>query len=125
MFTAGIGENSASERLRIVQGLEKLGFAIDSNLNDKCLVSRDNPVCNISAPYSSAKILVIATDEELMIARQCTKALEFEKSIKLSSYSKNKRPIRVAVSARHVHLSKNDVALLFGEGTHLTKKNKL
>lgn len=125
IFTAGIGENSAGERMRCVQGLEKIGFGIDYSLNKNCAVSHDNPVCDISSSYSRASILVISTDEELMIARQCAQALDYQKSIKHHIYAKNKRPIRVAVSARHVHLSNSDLAALFGRDASLTERERL
>lgn len=125
VFTGGIGENAVNERARSLQGLEKIGFAIDPLRNERCSVTAENPVCEISAPYSKANILVIATNEELMIARQCAKAIDYKAAIKQDLYTKNKRPIRVAVSVRHVHLSRADVEALFGEGHRLTKKELL
>jgi len=125
IFTGGIGENGINERVRCVQGLEKVGFALDLLRNERCSVNAEDPVCDISASYSNAAILVIATNEEFMIARQCAKAIDYQKSIKNDLYSKNKRPIRVAVSVRHVHLSRSDVESLFGQGYSLTKKSPL
>jgi acetate kinase len=125
VFTGGIGENAVNERARCLQGLEKVGFAIDPLRNERCSVTTESPVCEISAPYSKATILVIATNEELMIARQCAKAIDYKAAIKSDLYAKNKRPIRVAVSVRHVHLSRVDVEALFGEGHRLTKTELL
>ncbi len=125
VFTGGIGENAVNERARCLQGLEKVGFAIDPLRNERCSVTAESPVCEISAPYSQATILVIATNEELMIARQCAKAIDYKAAIKSDLYAKNKRPIRVAVSVRHVHLSRADVEALFGEGHRLTKTELL
>lgn len=125
IFTGGIGENAASERARCVQNLEKIGFAVDPLRNDRCFLSVANPVCDISAPYSKATILVIATNEELMMAKHCAEAINYKAAIKSDLYSKNIRPIRVAVSVRHVHLSRKDVEALFGEGHRLTKKELL
>jgi len=125
IFTGGIGENAVNERARCIQGLEKIGFAIDPLRNERCFVTAENPVCEISATYSRATILVIATNEELMMARQCAKAIDYKSAIKRDLYSKDKRPIRVAVSVRHVHLSRKDVESLFGEGHRLTKKEHL
>lgn len=125
IFTGGIGENAVGERARCVQGLEKVGFAIDLIRNERCSVNQKNPVCEISAPYSKATVLVIASNEELMIARQCAKAIDYEKAIKSHFFSKDRRPIRVAVSVRHVHLSKADIEALFGEGYTLNEKSRL
>lgn len=125
IFTGGIGENNRSIRSRCVQGLEKLGFAIDKVRNDRCEVHADRPVCDISARYTNTQVLVIATDEELMIAKQCARALDYKKSIKRDMLATDRRPIRVSVSVRHVHLSKPDVETLFGPGHVLTAKSPL
>lgn len=125
IFTGGIGENQRSIRARCVQGMEKIGFAVDSIRNDKCEVNDVNPVWDIGARYSNVHILVIATDEELMIAKQCARALDYKKSIKRDVLATDRRPIRVSVSVRHAHLSKADVALLFGPGYMLTEKSRL
>lgn len=64
IFTAGIGENSPYVREKVCNGLECLGLRIDPALNDvkgkEALLTR-----NIVGPT----ILVIPTNEELMIAR--------------------------------------------------------
>jgi acetate kinase len=62
VFTAGIGENSASMRKRIADRLVWLGATLDPAAND-----RNDPV--ISATSSIIPLLVIPTDEELMIAK--------------------------------------------------------
>lgn len=125
IFTGGIGENNRSIRARCVQGMEKLGFAIDQTRNDRCDVNEMKPVCDIGARYSNVHILVVATDEELMIAKQCARALDYKRSIKRHMVATDKRPIRVSVSVRHTHLSKADVEALFGAGYVLTKKSPL
>ncbi len=125
IFTGGIGENSRGIRARSVQGLEKLGFAVDHVRNDRCVVSEASPVCDIGARFTSVHMLVIATDEELMIARQCAHALDYKRSIRCDIMSVDKRPIRVSVYSRHVHLSKKDVEALFGPGYVLTEKSRL
>lgn len=125
IFTGGIGENGTAERARCVQGLEKLGIAIDPLQNERCAVSTAEPVFDISARLASVQVLVIATDEELMMARQCARALDYRRSIKNDVLSTNPRPIRVSVSVRHVHLCKKDVEALFGAGHVLTEKTRL
>lgn len=125
IFTGGIGENGTAERARCVQGLERLGIAIDPLRNERCAVSAADPVFDISARYSAVQVLVIATDEELMMARQCARALDYRRSIKQDILSTNPKPIRISVSARHVHLCKKDVESLFGPGYVLTEKSRL
>ena len=64
IFTAGIGENSDVIREKVVQGLEFMGVYFDPDLNH----IRGEEVY-ISHPYSPVKVLVIPTDEEVMLAR--------------------------------------------------------
>ena len=64
VFTAGIGENSASTRESVCKGLEFLGVKIDpakNNIRGKEAV--------VSADDSRVTVAVIPTNEELMIAR--------------------------------------------------------
>ena len=63
IFTAGVGENSAEQRLAIASGLEFMGVKMDENAN-KC--RGEERV--ISAADSKVKVLLIPTNEELMIA---------------------------------------------------------
>jgi acetate kinase len=62
IFTAGIGENSASIRARVAEKLAWLGvdFAAAANKSGGPLISK---------PHSKVSAYVIGTDEELMIAR--------------------------------------------------------
>ena len=62
-FAGGIGENSASMRKLILENMEEYGIIIDDAKND----TREEAV--ISAYNSRVKVLVIPTNEELMIAR--------------------------------------------------------
>ncbi|NYB75576.1 acetate kinase [Sedimentibacter hydroxybenzoicus DSM 7310] len=64
VFTAGLGENSASNRCNICKGLEFLGIEIDDCRND----IRGQEV-EISKAGSKVKVFVIPTNEEVMIAR--------------------------------------------------------
>ncbi len=65
VFTAGIGENSDYIREKAVDGLEFFGIKIDPEKN-KGLRGKE---ADISAQDSKVKILVIPTNEELVIAR--------------------------------------------------------
>jgi acetate kinase len=64
IFTAGVGENSADMRLRFVDGLQFMGIEIDPEKNnfrgEERIVSPDG---------AKVKVLVIPTNEELMIAK--------------------------------------------------------
>lgn len=64
VFTAGIGENCPAVRAEVCEGLEFLGLRIDPALNAQRDDDRD-----ISLPEATAHVLVIGTNEELMIAR--------------------------------------------------------
>lgn len=63
VFTAGVGENSASFREEICKDMEWAGIKLDSERND----TRDE--AKISADDSKVAIWTIPTDEELMIVR--------------------------------------------------------
>lgn len=64
VFTAGLGENSPETREAVCEGLEFLGVKIDKSKNNFRGRKED-----ISAADAKVKVLVIPTDEELMIAR--------------------------------------------------------
>lgn len=64
VFTAGIAENNPWLREDVCKNFEWMGIRIDKAVND---VTRDAAI--ISSPESSAKVALIPTDEELMIAR--------------------------------------------------------
>ena len=63
VFTAGVGENSADQRMAIASGLEFMGVKMDKAANK---VRGEEAV--ISAADSKVKVLLIPTNEELMIA---------------------------------------------------------
>ena len=64
VFTAGVGENSASMRARICEGLEFLGVKLDPEKNN----TRGKEAI-ISADDSKVTVWVIPTNEELVIAK--------------------------------------------------------
>ena len=63
-FTAGVGENDGKIRAQIIDSLGYLGVKLDTESNK----TRGKEIV-ISAPDSKVKIMVIPTNEELMIAR--------------------------------------------------------
>jgi acetate kinase len=66
VFTGGIGENAASVRARILDGLEWLGLELDAAANERTIDGAEGP---ITTPASRLAAWVIPTDEELLIAR--------------------------------------------------------
>lgn len=68
VFTGGIGENSITMREDIMKGFEQFGIKLDPEKNNvrggAHLISTDD---------SKVKVFVVATDEELMIARDTKK----------------------------------------------------
>ena len=72
-FTAGVGENSAKFREEVLKRIEEsLALKIDYEKNNELHGSEGL----ISKEGSAIKVAVIPTDEEVMIARDCMKALE-------------------------------------------------
>lgn len=80
IFTAGIGENSDVIREKILKGLEFMGVYWDVSLNKVHGVE-----AFISYPHSPVKVMVIPTNEEVMIARDVMKVGIDSKLV--SSYS--------------------------------------
>jgi len=67
VFTAGVGENTPSVRSAILKGLDAFGIKLDEEKN---LQPNDGTIHNISAADSNVQILIIPTNEELVIARE-------------------------------------------------------
>ncbi|BCE00353.1 acetate/propionate family kinase [Marinicellulosiphila megalodicopiae] len=68
IFTGGIGENSSFIRSQVIQNLTLLGFKIDETLNK----NPDKQTGRISSDQSTL-CMVINTNEEWMIAQDCTR----------------------------------------------------
>ena len=66
VFTAGIGENDFEVREAVTSDLEGIGIKIDKSKND----GLRGKVADISAADSKVKVIVIPTNEELMIAKE-------------------------------------------------------
>ena len=64
VFTAGVGENDPLTRQKICAGCEDIGFATDPVKNQV-----RGEECDVSTDESTVKILLIPTNEELVIAR--------------------------------------------------------
>ncbi len=65
VFTGGVGENRDEIRQAACEGLEFLGVEFDAKANAEIKFGKDGI---ISAPGSKVKVVVLPTDEELMIA---------------------------------------------------------
>jgi acetate kinase len=119
VFTGGIGQNSALVRARVGSRLDFLGARLDEDRNRDARVDREHPVAEISIENARCRLLVVATDEEHAIARDTVRVAGLAPEVSTG------RPIPVAVSARHVHLSPAAVEALFGPGRTLTPKRAL
>jgi acetate kinase len=79
VFTGGIGENSVGVRAKTCENMEFLGLELDSKINKdakgETIISGDN---------SKAKLLVVPTNEELVIAEDTQKIVEKQKNYKYS-----------------------------------------
>src|SRR5215831_18118836 len=65
VFTAGVGERSAEIRKRVCEKLKYLGLELDPAANEIC-----KPDADIATRASTARVLVIATREDLTIMRE-------------------------------------------------------
>ncbi|MRH42852.1 acetate/propionate family kinase [Aquibacillus halophilus] len=75
IFTAGVGENSVTIRERILEGLEFMGVYWDKALNQ--IRGKET---FINFPHSPVKVIVIPTNEEVMIARDTVRLSQTEYS---------------------------------------------
>jgi acetate kinase len=71
VFTGGIGENSPSMRAAICANLEWFGIAVDPDVN-----AHANAETRIDALGSRVQLWIMATNEELIVARQAKALLE-------------------------------------------------
>ena len=74
VFTAGVGENDVNTRRRICNEMEFLGIHSDEEKNK----TASTATREINADNSPVKILVVPTNEELEIAKQCYALLQKE-----------------------------------------------
>ncbi len=74
VFTGGIGENNPHYRARVAKNLEFIGVKIDDEKNAKAMRTSDEN--DVSAVDAKVKVLVIPTNEELMIAKDTKELVE-------------------------------------------------
>lgn len=138
VFTGGIGQHSALIRHRACQRMEFLGARLDEDRNRDAVVdvnggSGARQVAELSAANSRVRLLAVATDEQLEMAREAAALLASLDKIGASRADLDdghqaphvERPIPIAISARHIHLTPEAVATLFGEGHRLTPRKSL
>ncbi|PKO48050.1 MAG: acetate/propionate family kinase [Betaproteobacteria bacterium HGW-Betaproteobacteria-4] len=120
-FTGDVGETSATVRSLACQGLEFMGIKLDEEKN-RNLGSVDN-FAIISADDSPVTILVVANDDERLVAWETLRSIE--RNALLLAARPEEAPIPVEISAHHAHLSQADVEKLFGPGHQLTPMHEL
>ncbi|MDD6995502.1 MAG: acetate kinase [Candidatus Borkfalkiaceae bacterium] len=67
VFTAGVGENTPAVRSAICKDMQYLGLEIDEEKN---LAKNDGNIRDITGKNSKVRVLIIPTNEELVIARE-------------------------------------------------------
>ena len=120
-FTGDVGETSAAVRSLACQGLGYMGIKLDEEKNRN--LGRIDPFAVISADDSPVTILVVANDDERLVAWETLRAIE-RNQLMLAAKAEES-PIPVEISAHHVHLSQADVEALFGPGHQLTPEHEL
>ncbi|MFZ4537971.1 acetate/propionate family kinase [Propionivibrio sp.] len=121
-FTGGIGESSPTVRSLACQSLGYMGIKLDEEKNRN--LSSVNSHAIISAEDSPVTILVVASDDDRLVAWEALRAIERNQII-LSLKDEGQAPIPIEISAHHVHLSQADVEKLFGVGHQLTPEHEL
>ena len=76
VFTAGIGENRAGIRAAICSELDRLGILLDTEKNEAAQAEETV----ISAGDSPVKVMVIPTNEELVVAREVKRYLDHRRN---------------------------------------------
>ncbi len=121
-FTGDIGETSATVRSLACQGLGYMGIKLDEEKNRNLTVIDDHAI--ISTADSPVTILVVANDDERLVAWETLRAIE-RNELLLEARAEETPAIPVEISAHHLHLSQADVEALFGPGHQLTPMHEL
>jgi acetate kinase len=120
VFTGGIGEGSAWVRGLSCQGMGHMGVELDDILNSTA-TAKPGEAIDVSSTGSRVKVLIIPTDEEKMIARETINTLNKKNVVNILK-SKQENGIPIEASAHHVHLSQQDIEILFGPKYELVKR---
>ncbi len=121
-FTGDIGETSATVRSLACQGLGYMGIKLDEEKNRNLGKLGSHAV--ISTDDSPVTILVVANDDERLVAWEALRAIE-RNQLLLEAKAEDIPAIPVEISAHHVHLAQADVEALFGPGHQLTPMHEL
>jgi acetate kinase len=96
-----------------------LGVVLDAEKNASCNARASGGVVDIAAPRAPTRVLVVATDEERMIAREVMRVVVGPSAARQRVGG---HAIPVGVSVRHVHLTREHCDTLFGAGYELTER---
>jgi len=119
VFTGGVGEHSAIVRHRASQRLDYLGAVLDEDRNRDLVLSKDNPLADLSADNSRVRLLAVRADEEKQMVVEAAALFRSDTAVA------EVVAIPVAISARHAHLCTTTIAKLFGTGYELKKRTDL
>ncbi len=122
-FTGDIGETSATVRSLACQGLGYMGIKLDEEKNRNLGQVSSHAI--ISADDSPVTILVIANDDERLVAWETLRAIERNELTMAMKEEEADASIPVEISAHHIHLCQADVEMLFGPGHQLTPEHEL
>jgi len=85
VFTAGVGENNINFRNKVIEKLKySLGVKLDQDLNNSTASFKERKEGEINTQDSNIKVLVVPTNEELMILKDTKRIIEekeYENSI--------------------------------------------
>jgi acetate kinase len=121
-FTGDVGETSSAVRSLACQSLGYMGIKIDEEKNRNLGTVSSHAI--ISRDDSPVTILVVANDDERLVAWEALRAIERNQII-LSMRDQEEESIPIEISAHHVHLAQSDVDKLFGAGHQLTPEHEL
>ena len=77
VFTGGVGENDINVRRLVCTNMEFLGIQLDEERNK----IRSNDIREINPGNTAVKVLIVPTNEELEIVKQCFRLLQQEVSV--------------------------------------------
>jgi len=95
VFTAGIGENRPRLRAAVCANLDQLGIWLDDEKNEGTKARE----ALVSTPDSPIKVMVIPTNEELVVAREVKRFLEKEAAQKPRLRSQSSRATKPTAPA--------------------------
>jgi acetate kinase len=122
VLSGGIGENAARVRAALCEPLVYMGVDLDDEANVNANAGAAGGVVDIARPRAPTRVLVVATNEELMIARDAARVVAGPTAARRAAGG---APIPVGVSVRHVHLSRAHCDALFGKDYELTLRREV